>query len=31
MNDPRQNTDHLLKVSCLLTRRSDLTHEEFFR
>ena len=30
MNDP-QNTDQLLKVSCLLTRRADLTHEEFFR
>ena len=37
MDDQPQNTDHpqeashLLTVSCLLTRRADLTHEEFFR
>lgn len=31
MSDQPQNADHLLKVSCLLTRRGDLTHEEFFR
>ena len=31
MNDQAQPADHLLKVSCLLTRRSDLTHAEFFR
>ena len=31
MNDPHPDADHLLKVSCLLTRRADLTHEEFHR
>ena len=31
MNDQRQSSGRLLKVSCLLTRREDLTHEEFYR
>ena len=31
MNDANPNAEHLLKVSCLLTRRGDLTHEQFFR
>ena len=31
MSNQPQDAGQLLKVSCLLTRRADLTHEEFFR
>ena len=30
MDNEQRKLDRLLKVSCLLTRRSDLTHEQFF-
>lgn len=31
MSDQPQTREQLLKVSCLLTRRADLTHAEFHR
>ena len=31
MNNQPPGAQHQLKVSCLLTRRADLTHEEFYR
>lgn len=30
MTEQKNNARNLIKVSCLLTRRSDLTHEEFY-